>query len=55
MAGDTPIVQIKQVSKNFGSVYAVDDISLDIYRGEFFLFSVLPAAGNHFAPDSRRF
>lgn len=43
MAGDTPIVQIKQVSKNFGSVYAVDDISLDIYRGEF--FSLLGASG----------
>lgn len=43
MAVESPIVQIKQVSKNFGSVYAVDDISLDIYRGEF--FSLLGASG----------
>ncbi len=43
MAAESPIVQIKQVSKNFGAVYAVDDISLDIYPGEF--FSLLGASG----------
>lgn len=43
MNADSFIVQIQQVSKNFGSVYAVDDISLDIHRGEF--FSLLGASG----------
>ncbi|RLT92967.1 ABC transporter ATP-binding protein [Ketobacter sp.] len=43
MVAESPIVQIKQVSKNFDAVYAVDDISLDIYRGEF--FSLLGASG----------
>lgn len=31
-----PFVRIDQVTKTFGKVYACDDISLDIYRGEFF-------------------
>ena len=43
MTVETPIVQIQQVSKNYGEVYAVDDISLDIYHGEF--FSLLGASG----------
>jgi putrescine transport system ATP-binding protein len=40
---EVPILQIKNLTKNFGSVYAVDDISLDIHRGEF--FSLLGASG----------
>src|SRR5690606_31684431 len=31
-----PFVRIEGVTKTFGKVYACDDISLDIYRGEFF-------------------
>ena len=31
-----PFVHIENVTKTFGKVYACDDISLDIYRGEFF-------------------
>lgn len=38
-----PIVEIQNVSKQFGSLYAVDDISLSIYQGEF--FSLLGASG----------
>ena len=37
------IIQIKNVSKHFGSVRAVDDISFDIKRGEF--FSLLGPSG----------
>jgi putrescine transport system ATP-binding protein len=43
MSVETPIVQLQQVSKNFGEVYAVDDVSLDIHHGEF--FSMLGASG----------
>lgn len=43
MTAERPIVEIQQVSKQFGSVYAVDEISLEIYRGEF--FSLLGASG----------
>jgi len=38
-----PIVQIENVTKAFGSHYAVDDVSLEIYQGEF--FSLLGASG----------
>ncbi|MBO1926060.1 ABC transporter ATP-binding protein [Thiomicrorhabdus sp. 6S2-11] len=38
-----PIVEIQNVSKHFGSLYAVDDVSLSIYPGEF--FSLLGASG----------
>lgn len=38
-----PIVEIQNVSKHFGSVYAVDDVNLSIYPGEF--FSLLGASG----------
>jgi len=31
-----PFLKIVEVTKTFGDVYAVDKISLDIYRGEFF-------------------
>ncbi len=40
---EEPIVRIEKVTKRFGDVYAVDDISLDIHRGEF--FSLLGASG----------
>ena len=32
-----PIIQIRNVSKRFGKVTAVDNISLDILAGEFFV------------------
>ncbi|MBN2753216.1 MAG: ABC transporter ATP-binding protein [Rhodospirillaceae bacterium] len=38
-----PIVQIENVTKAFGSHYAVDDVSLEIFQGEF--FSLLGASG----------
>jgi spermidine/putrescine transport system ATP-binding protein len=38
-----PVVQFVRVSKSFGDVTAVDDISFDIYRGEF--FSLLGPSG----------
>src|SRR5690554_5789267 len=31
-----PFVRIEGLTKTFGKVYACDDVSLDIYRGEFF-------------------
>ncbi len=40
---EEPIVRIDKVTKNFGSTYAVDEISLNIHRGEF--FSLLGASG----------
>ena len=33
----TPIIQIRNVSKRFGKVTAVDNVSLDILAGEFFV------------------
>ncbi len=33
----SPIIQIRNVSKRFGKVTAVDDVSLDIMAGEFFV------------------
>ena len=38
-----PYVRIERVTKRFGEVYAVDDLSLSIYRGEF--FSLLGGSG----------
>jgi spermidine/putrescine ABC transporter ATP-binding subunit len=38
-----PVVQFVRVSKSFGEVRAVDDVSFDIYRGEF--FSLLGPSG----------
>ena len=32
-----PIIQIRNVSKRFGKVTAVDNVSLDILSGEFFV------------------
>ncbi|WP_369026732.1 ABC transporter ATP-binding protein [Qipengyuania sp. RANM35] len=37
MTDTTPIIQIRNVSKRFGKVTAVDDVSLDILPGEFFV------------------
>ena len=39
----TPLVQIREVSKDFGGVVAVDRVSLDILRGE--LFAILGSSG----------
>ncbi len=39
----TPVVQLVRVSKSFGDVKAVDDVSLEIHRGEF--FSLLGPSG----------
>lgn len=39
----TPYVRLQRVTCHFGDVYAVDDVSLDIYQGEF--FSLLGSSG----------
>ena len=38
-----PFVRVQHVTKTFGNVYAVDDVSVDIYQGEF--FSLLGGSG----------
>ena len=38
-----PFVQLQRVTRRYGDVYAVDDVSLDIYKGEF--FSLLGSSG----------
>ena len=38
-----PYIRIERVTKNFGDFTAVDDVSLDIYRGE--IFCLLGASG----------
>lgn len=38
-----PYVQLKRITKQYGDLYAVDDVSLDIYQGEF--FSLLGSSG----------
>jgi putrescine transport system ATP-binding protein len=38
-----PFVRVQNITKTFGSVYAVDDVSVDIYQGEF--FSLLGGSG----------
>ncbi len=38
-----PYVQLQRVTCKYGDVYAVDDVSLDIYKGEF--FSLLGSSG----------
>lgn len=40
----TPYVRVEKVSKRFGDFTAVDDVSLSIYRGEF--FSLLGGSGS---------
>jgi spermidine/putrescine transport system ATP-binding protein len=42
-SASTPAVQFRQVSKSFGPVRAVDDVSFDVERGEF--FSILGPSG----------
>ena len=39
----TPFIQIKDLSKRFGRFVAVDNVSLDIYKGE--LFGLLGGSG----------
>ncbi|HEV7344013.1 MAG TPA: polyamine ABC transporter ATP-binding protein [Devosia sp.] len=40
----TPFVRIKNVTKKFGDIFAVSDVSLDIYKGE--LFCLLGGSGS---------
>jgi len=40
---EEPLVRIEAVTKTFGKVYAVDDVTLDVFRGEF--FSLLGGSG----------
>jgi spermidine/putrescine ABC transporter ATP-binding subunit len=42
-SGATPVVQLVRVSKSFGDVRAVNDVSFEIHRGEF--FSLLGPSG----------
>ena len=42
-ASTRPFLRIQNVTKTFGSVCAVDDVSLDVYQGEF--FSLLGGSG----------
>lgn len=37
MSSEAPIIEIRNVTKRFGKVAAVDNVSLDIRRGEFFV------------------
>jgi putrescine transport system ATP-binding protein len=39
-----PFVRIQNVTKKFGDVFAVSDVSLDIYKGE--LFCLLGGSGS---------
>ncbi len=38
-----PFVRVERVTKHYGDVYAVDDVTLEVYRGE--LFSLLGPSG----------
>src|SRR3972149_8826227 len=42
-AADVPVIQIERVTKSFASTVAVDDVSLEMRRGEF--FSLLGPSG----------
>jgi putrescine transport system ATP-binding protein len=42
-ANARPFVRIQNITKTFGNTYAVDDVSCDIYQGEF--FSLLGGSG----------
>lgn len=39
----TPFIRIKNITKKFGNFTAVDDVNLDIYKGE--LFCLLGGSG----------
>src|SRR5688500_11998429 len=39
-----PYLRIRNVTKTYGKVYACDDVSLDIYKGE--LFALLGGSGS---------
>ena len=41
---ERPFVRIRNVTKKFGDIAAVDDVSLDIYKGE--LFCLLGGSGS---------
>ena len=41
--GATPQIQIEAISKTYGAATAVDDITLDIYKGE--MFALVGASG----------
>ena len=34
MADDTPIIELRDISKSFGSVQALTDVDLVVHRGE---------------------
>src|SRR5580765_6372737 len=34
MADDTPIIELRDISKSFGSVQALTDVDLEVHRGE---------------------
>ena len=35
-ASARPYVQLQRVTRQYGDIYAVDDVSLNVYQGEFF-------------------
>ena len=41
--GERPFIEVRGVSKHFGDFAAVDNVDLDIYKGE--LFSILGGSG----------
>ncbi len=41
--GAQPFLRIRNITKTFGTTYAVDDVSADVYKGEF--FSLLGGSG----------
>ena len=50
-----PFIQIQNVTKQFGDVYAVDNVSLDIYQREFFaLLGPVGLRQDHAAADAGR-
>src|SRR3989337_742432 len=34
MSSSTPLVEMRNISKRFGGIHAVDDVSVDLYPGE---------------------